>query len=123
PAGSATGSATGSAAQAEGGSRTERGTPISAMFVVDPPAQRGRSFQVVGEVTIGRAVSCDISMPEDSFVSSRHARVWRQGDANWIEDLGSTNGTLLNGQVLKGPSPLRPGDRVQIGKTILEAAR
>ena len=52
---------------------------------------------------------------EDPFASSRHARITRQGSLAVIEDLGSTNGTYLNGEPLSGPQPLHPGDRIRIG--------
>ena len=52
---------------------------------------------------------------EDPFASSRHARITRQGHVLVIEDLGSTNGTYLNGSPLSGPQPLHPGDRIRIG--------
>jgi FHA domain len=52
---------------------------------------------------------------EDPFASDRHARISRQGPVLVIEDLGSTNGTYLNGEPLRGPQPLHPGDRIRIG--------
>ncbi len=52
---------------------------------------------------------------EDPFASTRHARLVRQGGIVVIEDLGSTNGTYLNEELLEGPRPLHPGDRIRIG--------
>ena len=52
---------------------------------------------------------------EDPFASARHARVFEQGNIVVIEDLGSTNGTYLNEELLESPRPLHPGDRVRIG--------
>jgi pSer/pThr/pTyr-binding forkhead associated (FHA) protein len=52
---------------------------------------------------------------EDGFASSRHAKITRQGRTVVIEDLGSTNGTYLNGDALTGPQPLHDGDRIRIG--------
>jgi predicted component of type VI protein secretion system len=52
---------------------------------------------------------------DDPFASSRHARVVRQGHVVVIEDLGSTNGTYLNDELLTGPQPLHGGDRIRIG--------
>ena len=63
--------------------------------------------------TLGRG---DVEIQiEDPFASSRHARISRQGYVLVIEDLGSTNGTYLNGEPLSGPQPLHPGDRIRIG--------
>ncbi len=52
---------------------------------------------------------------EDPFASSRHARIFREGPVLVIEDLGSTNGTYLNGELISGPQPLHDGDRIRIG--------
>jgi len=52
---------------------------------------------------------------DDPFASSRHARIFREGPVVVIEDLGSTNGTYLNGDLLRGPQPLHDGDRIRIG--------
>jgi hypothetical protein len=52
---------------------------------------------------------------DDPFASSRHARIFREGPVVVIEDLGSTNGTYLNGELLTGPRPLHDGDRIRIG--------
>jgi FHA domain len=67
-----------------------------------------------GDLVLGRGETTDIRL-EDPFASSRHARVFEQGRILAIEDLGSTNGTYLNEELLDGPRPLHPGDRVRIG--------
>lgn len=72
------------------------------------------------ELIIGRAPGCGLVLGTDNFVSARHARVFRQGHDYWVEDLGSTNGTLLNGRKLSAAAPLRRGDRVQVGRTLIE---
>ena len=76
----------------------------------------GSAFELVHEVVLGRGAGADIQL-EDTFASSRHARIARQGSAMVLEDLGSTNGTFLNGEPLRGPQPLHRGDRVRIGDT------
>jgi pSer/pThr/pTyr-binding forkhead associated (FHA) protein len=75
------------------------------------------------EVTIGRAPDCGLVLAGDNFVSAHHARVLLQEGSYWVEDLGSTNGTLLNGRRLLVRAPLRRGDRLQIGRTALELRR
>ena len=63
---------------------------------------------------LGRGDVAEIRL-EDPFASSRHAQLVTQGGVMVIEDLGSTNGTYLNEELLQGPQPLHPGDRVRIG--------
>ena len=93
------------------------------LVVVEPPAASGRTFDVDGELTIGRAAGCGVSIPDDTFVSNVHARVYERDGDVFVEDLGSTNGTLVNGNPLSGAIKLRTGDRIQAGQTILEATR
>jgi predicted component of type VI protein secretion system len=74
----------------------------------------GDEYDLLGGLTLGRGEAVDIRI-EDPFASSRHARIVRQGDLLVLEDLGSTNGTYLNGEPLRGPQPLHSGDRIAIG--------
>jgi pSer/pThr/pTyr-binding forkhead associated (FHA) protein len=78
--------------------------------------EAGSAFELEHEVILGRGPSADIQL-EDTFASSRHARIAAQGSVMVIEDLGSTNGTFLNGEPLRGPQPLHHGDRIRIGDT------
>jgi FHA domain len=93
------------------------------LLVVEPPATSGRTFDVDGEITIGRAPGCGVSIPDDTFVSNVHARVFERDGDVFVEDLGSTNGTLINGAALTATVKLRKGDRIQAGQTVLEATR
>jgi pSer/pThr/pTyr-binding forkhead associated (FHA) protein len=105
--------------------RARRGVPglPHRLTVTEPPALRGSKFQLTGaEVTIGRAAGCQVSLPDDTFASTVHARVYGRDGAIYVEDLGSTNGTYLNGMRLGSPAVLRPGDQLQVGNTVLEAA-
>ena len=77
---------------------------------------------ITGPVVIGRSPGADIVLGDD-FVSGRHARVAPQGDSAIDEDLGSTNGTVLNGAPLKQVTVLRVGDTIDIGATRLKVAR
>jgi Protein of unknown function (DUF3662)/FHA domain len=66
--------------------------------------------------TIGRSRDCDIVL-DDVGISRHHADI-RPGPDGWtVEDLGSTNGVLLNGRNVRGAEPLHPGDRVELGST------
>jgi hypothetical protein len=71
------------------------------------------------DVKIGRAESCDLGLFGDAAVEKVHARITRQGDRWVLSDSGTPAGTLLNGQRLAGPTPLRKGDRIQVGGSIL----
>ncbi len=63
---------------------------------------------------VGRSGECDVRVPGDD-VSRKHALVWRESGTAWMVDLGSSNGTFLNGARLSGPAPLGEGDRVTFG--------
>ncbi|GAB4521738.1 MAG: hypothetical protein Fur0018_02550 [Anaerolineales bacterium] len=69
------------------------------------------------EISIGRDVSNDFII-NDVEISRRHARLYLQGTQYIIEDLGSTNGTFINGQRLSGPHVLRSGDVVLLGENV-----
>lgn len=101
-----------------------RGGTVGAarLVVVDPPERAGQSFPLGEELTLGRALGCGISLPDDTFVSTLHARVFRRDGSLFVEDLGSTNGTFVNERQVTSPVPLGPGDRLQVGRSILEVA-
>jgi hypothetical protein len=80
-------------------------------------SQAGMEFPVDRpSVRIGRGSGNDIVL-QDSQSSRHHAEISRQGDQFFIRDLGSTNGTFVNGQRITAPHPLNPGDQVRIGET------
>jgi hypothetical protein len=68
-----------------------------------------------GRVTIGRAANCDCVL-SDPTVSRHHAELWREGDRWLLRDLGSRNGTRVNGVLVLEPTEVRPGDRVALGE-------
>jgi hypothetical protein len=74
----------------------------------------GMIYDIGEGAILGRGDSAEIRL-EDPFASARHARVLTQAGIVVIEDLGSTNGTYLNEELLQGPTPLHDGDRVRIG--------
>jgi pSer/pThr/pTyr-binding forkhead associated (FHA) protein len=76
-------------------------------------------FSLTDEVTVGRGGGCGVAI-NDRMVSQLHARIFRRNGQLFIEDLGSTNGTLLNGKKVSAPAAVRKGDRLQVGKTVLE---
>jgi hypothetical protein len=71
------------------------------------------------QLTIGRGRQNDIALPNDDYISARHARFEPRQDGVWVQDLGSTNGTYLNGARLERPRRLTAGDVVRVGDTDL----
>lgn len=92
----------------------------SRLKVVEPADRRGRTYELADELTVGRAVGCQVTLDDDTFVSQLHARVFRRDGQLFVEDLGSTNGTFLNRRKVSSPAPLKRGDRLQMGKTVME---
>ena len=91
------------------------------MLVVTGGAAHGRQFDVEDELVLGRAVSGDGRLTDDNELSRRHARISR-GDTGQlaIEDLGSANGTYVNGQRISSRVMLTPGDSVKLGSTTID---
>jgi hypothetical protein len=81
-----------------------------------PGHQPGMIYDLDGEVVLGRGGEAEIRL-EDPYASSGHARIFEQGGILVLEDLGSTNGTYLNEELLESPRPLHPGDRLRIGES------
>ena len=110
-----------SPAPAPAPSRKSRKAPRK-VAVVEGEQLRGKSFDLDSELTIGRTDRCRIVL-DDPYVSSVHARIYSEGDTCLVEDLGSTNGTYLNRKRITSPAELQRGDRLKIGKTVLEMRR
>lgn len=79
-----------------------------------PGHAAGMIYDIGSGAVLGRGDAAEIRL-NDPFASSRHARIVLQGGVVVLEDLGSTNGTYLNEELLRGLSPLHHGDRVRIG--------
>src|SRR5579863_5328444 len=96
------------------------GAPRSFVLRFISGKYQGGEFPVVPEkqIIVGRSSDLDMVLVED-MVSRKHARIGMQGDQIWIEDLGSTNGTFVNGEKIKR-ARLKEGDRVLIGTSILK---
>ena len=100
-----------------------KGRGVWTLSVAQGPRElMGVSVPVTGPVVIGRSPGADIVIGDD-FVSGRHARLAPSGDAVVLEDLGSTNGTVLNGQRVTGARSLREGDTIDIGAVRLKVDR
>ena len=91
------------------------------LVVLSSPALKEDSARTLDStpVTIGRSSDNDMSLGEDEFASAHHARVEPRRDGVWVEDIGSTNGTFVNGSKLERPKKLAPGDVIRVGETDL----
>lgn len=90
------------------------------VVVKSPELEEGSNFELnSSQLSVGRGRQNEIALPEDEYASARHARFEPREDGVWVQDLGSTNGTYLNGARLERPRRLTPGDIVRIGDTDL----
>jgi hypothetical protein len=78
---------------------------------------QGQRLDLIGGLSIGRSKEADVRI-DDRYASSIHARVFSREGSFYVEDMSSTNGTLLNGATLQGEAELIDGDTVQIGDTV-----
>ena len=76
----------------------------------------GEHFDLFGGVSLGRSADADIRL-DDRYASGIHARVFNRSGGYFVEDMNSTNGTLLNSRELHGEAELNPGDLIRIGDT------
>lgn len=88
---------------------------MAALLLLTGPSA-GRRFELTGEVIIGRSPSCSIAL-DDAKVSRRHVRLLVEEDQARVSDLGSRNGTVVNGEKIDGEVVMLPGDRLQVGDT------
>jgi pSer/pThr/pTyr-binding forkhead associated (FHA) protein len=90
-----------------------------ALVLVEPREQKGARYAIAEELTMGRAAGCTVTV-DDNYASQLHARVFQRDGMLHVEDLGSTNGTYVNGQKITGATPISRGDRVKVGATVFE---
>ncbi len=114
------------AVPAGGGGTARAGTGAKGelrLKIVEPAERRGRTFGLGAELTLGRAGGCGVPIPDDTFVSQLHARIFSRSGRVYVEDLGSTNGTFLNAKPVTSAVALSRGDRIQVGRTVLEVVK
>ena len=99
-----------------------RRTGTLSLKFVEPNDREGERLDVDTAVTIGRSAECDLSL-SDTYLSSRHARLSNDDGDLTIEDLGSTNGTYVNQELVDGRVHLERGDIVQVGGVLFEVVR
>jgi hypothetical protein len=80
--------------------------------------REGERFDLIGGLSIGRSQEADLRI-EDRYASGLHARIFSRDGRAYVEDMSSTNGTLLNDATLRGEAELIDGDVVRIGDTEL----
>ncbi len=90
--------------------------------IVEPKAHSGTLIPIENGMLIGRDESCTIQL-QDQYVSSIHTKVFARGDDFFVEDGGSTNGTIVNRKRITEPTRIRRGDTVQIGRTVMEVTK
>jgi pSer/pThr/pTyr-binding forkhead associated (FHA) protein len=93
------------------------------LVLVEPPSEAGAAYVIDDEITMGRGGGCTVPLAFDTFVSTVHARAFDRDGTLWIEDLGSRNGTFVNGEQVHEATRVSKGARVQVGETVLEVDR
>jgi hypothetical protein len=96
--------------------RRKEGTRV---LFVRSETQQGHEFEVADVVVMGRSDETDVVL-QDPYASEFHLRLVAQENGLMLHDLGSTNGTYVNGRRVSAPTQLRRGDTIQVGKTVME---
>ncbi len=101
------------------GAYAPRGSAESELVVEDSEVLAPETrFEIRdGATSIGRSAASDIVLKSDDYASGSHAQLTHHGGLLYVEDLGSTNGTFVNGRKTVGATPLRHGDSVRVGST------
>ena len=110
-----------SQAAAAGLGPVARSARARLVVVTSPALPQGEDVGVdIAPVTLGRGGQNTVPLDGDEFASARHARFEARSDGVWVEDLGSTNGTFVNGARVTTPRRLDGGDVVRVGQTELK---
>ena len=102
--------------------QTRKGERWTIAVEQGPRELRGVKMPITGPLVVGRSPGSDIVI-NASFVSGRHARFALFSDTLVVEDMGSTNGTLVDGKRIAAPTTLEPGSLVSIGDVTLRIGR
>jgi hypothetical protein len=97
-------------------------TPTGAprlLVLSSPTYPPGTVVRLDDDVTFGRSPECDVVLENDPYASSRHATVFARDGARYVRDLGSTNGTHVDGHQIVAEHRLRAGDELRVGETEL----
>jgi pSer/pThr/pTyr-binding forkhead associated (FHA) protein len=103
-----------------GGAVGQQIRPGRLIVTHSPVLEEGEEYALDSSaVTIGRAAQNSVPIDGDEFASARHARIEPRRDGVWVSDVGSTNGTFVNGVRIDRPRKLVTGDVVRAGETEL----
>jgi hypothetical protein len=91
----------------------------SRVLFVRSESQQGQEFEVKDVIVMGRSEETDVVL-DDPYASEFHLRLVAQENGLMLHDLGSTNGTYVNGRRVSAPTELKRGDTIQVGKTVME---
>lgn len=97
-------------------------TRFLALEIIEPDAHAGKRIEVDRMVSFGRGVECDVVI-DDTYLSTRHAQFSNDDGDLLVEDLGSTNGTYVNQELIKHRTRLERSDIVQCGGVLFEVVR
>jgi hypothetical protein len=103
------------------GRRRRHSAPLAIVFL-EPTVRAGERVEINPAAVVGRGAECDLPL-SDMHLSTRHARFAQDNGDLTIEDLGSTNGTYVNQEPIKGRVQLERGDVVQVGGVLFEVVR
>jgi pSer/pThr/pTyr-binding forkhead associated (FHA) protein len=95
---------------------------VRLTVLASPALQPGATLEIAQPIHVGRGAENGLRLEDDDFVSSRHARFEPRTDGLWVEDVGSTNGTYVNGARVTSARLLHTGDVVRIGQTDFQVA-
>ena len=87
--------------------------------MVKSDTQQGKELEIQDVSVLGRSADADVLL-DDPYASEFHMRLVAQENGLVLHDLGSTNGTYVNGRRVTAPATLRRGDNIQVGKTVME---
>jgi pSer/pThr/pTyr-binding forkhead associated (FHA) protein len=94
--------------------------PTRLLVLASPELDSGRTIDLSSPTVVGRDATSGIRLEHDEFVSARHARLEPRPEGAMVDDLGSTNGTFVNGSKLKKAKLAKVGDVIKIGATELQ---
>ena len=101
--------------------RAELGVRPTRLLVLESAELgKGRTIEVAGPTIVGRDATSGIRLEHDEFASARHARIEPRPEGALVDDLGSTNGTFVNGSKVKRAQIAKVGDVIKIGSTELQ---